>query len=758
MKQKTISRLAAFALMVGWASGLPAQTEITGVVYGANLNGQAGELLSGANVHWAATQSGTSTHTDGTFRIMSVEGENRLVFSYIGFASDTIAWGGDTFLSVVLKPVVKITEATVTAEGKSTEMSLLNPLNVQKLGERELTKAACCNLSESFETNASVDASYADAVTGTRAIRMLGLDGKYSQILKDNIPNIRGLSTLYGLKYIPGAWIHEIHIAKGAGPVTSGFESMTGEINVLMKSPMNSHRLHVNAYQNNGGRSELNVNVWQKVNRNWQTTLLTHVEHNNLEMDNNKDGFMDNPLLKDAVVRNEWKWQNDHGWEGEYQVTWIGQNDEAGQTTHGREEHNHEELWRVTMKANRLEFSAKTGYVFAGKSWRSFGSQISGVWHEQDNTYGRMAYFGSQQTARVNLLYQSRFAGKEQHGFVTGVSFLHDDYDERMDSLRFVRTEQIPGAFFEYTWKEEERFTLVAGIRADHHLTFGTFISPRLHFRYSLDEFTALKLAAGQGFRTANLIMETSGVLVSSRQWVFHGDAAVPGFGFRPEQAWNAGVNLTRKMTIAHRDAHLALDYYYTNFTDRVVIDFDANPQEVHFYQLEGKSYSQTAQVEFDWSPMRRTDIRLAYRWVEAATQYRQGILLNPMTSRHRGFVNLAYETKENAKGGNWQFDLTANLVGRQRLPDTSSNPEEFQLTREAPDYLLMNAQVTRVFTKNFSLYVGAENLNNFIQPNAIIAPEAPFGPYFDASMLWGPVFGRMYYIGLRWNIERKCD
>jgi len=731
---------------------------ITGAVYGADAGGAAKEVLVGANVYWAIGKKGTSTDALGTFAIDLPEGETQLVISYIGYATDTMTMNGSAFYSITLKPTIVLGGAEVTAEGKSTDISLMNPLNVQVLNERELRKAACCNLSESFETNASVDAAYADAVTGTRAIRMLGLDGKYSQILKDNIPSIRGLTTLFGLKYIPGAWIHAIHVAKGAGPVTSGFESMTGEINVVMKNPMNAERLSLNLYQNNGGRTEANLNLWQKVNSNWQTTLLTHVEQNSLVADHNRDGFMDNPLLRDYVLRNEWKWQSDNGWEGEYQLTVLGQDDAAGQINFARDMGPNDSIWGVKMMAQRQEFTAKTGYVFADKTWRSFGTQISGVNHRQDNVFGRDEYVGIQQSARVNLLYMSRFGGNEHHTFTTGVGFLHDVYIERLDTLKFNRTEQLPGAFFEYTWKEEEQFTLVAGVRVDHHLTFGTFVSPRLHFRYSLDEFTAIKLAAGKGFRSANLIMENAGTLASSRQWIFEGNAARGGFGFRPEEAWNMGVNLTRKFQILHRDANLAVDYYYTHFTQRVVADFDQSAQAVHFYQLSGLSYSQTAQAEFDWSPVRRTNLRLAYRWVEARTQYNQGLLLNPLTSRHRAFANAAYETKSNDRGGKWQFDMTANLIGSQRLPDTSTNPDGYRLEAMAPAYLLMNAQVTKVFSERFDIYVGCENLNNFIQHHAIIAPEAPFGPYFDASMLWGPVFGRMYYVGLRWNIARKCD
>ena len=159
------------------------------------------------------------------------------------------------------------------------------------MNRKELVKAACCNLSEAFETNASVDASFTDAVTGTRQIRMLGLHGKYSQLQVDNMPGPRGLNVIKGLEYIPGDWVHAIHISKGAGSATQGYESITGQINVAMKNPETADPLHANVYFNGMGRSEVNVVTNQAVSRRWSTTVLLHGLRNKRLNDRNGDGF-----------------------------------------------------------------------------------------------------------------------------------------------------------------------------------------------------------------------------------------------------------------------------------------------------------------------------------------------------------------------------------------------------------------------------------------------------------------------------------
>ncbi|MFT4778378.1 MAG: outer membrane receptor for ferrienterochelin and colicins [Flavobacteriales bacterium] len=708
--------------------------------------------LIGANVYWKGTQVGTMTDASGFYKIETENASDTLVFSFIGYTTGYVLWKGQEWVEVILESGKLLKEAEVVVETNTTRMQMLNPLEFQTLDQRELTKAACCNLSESFETNASIDAAYTDAVSGTRQIKMLGLDGKYVDMNKDNIPTIRGLSTVYGLGYVPGPWINQISISKGVGSVTSGYESITGQINIAIKNPIEAEKYYFNFYGNNAGRLELNTHTRQNLGRKWATTVMVHANMNNVEMDNNKDGFMDNALKEMVILRNEWKYQGDRGVEGSYQFTAMHSNTEAGQLSSIDPNTIEGDLWKAASTTTHVEASAKTGYVWPGKLYKSLGTQLSGEYHDQVSTFGQRQYKGIQQSARANVLYAS-IIGTTDHTFTIGASVLYDDYDESLDSLNYTRTEIVPGVYGEYSWSRLERFTLVTGMRIDANNLYGIFWTPRAHFRYSFSENTSIKFMAGKGYRTSNVIMENVGQLASNRTWIIQAEDGVDGFGLQPEVAWNFGTNLMHNFRLNYRDASISFDFYRTEFENQVVTDLE-NPREVRFYNLEGRSFSNSAQAEFSWSPARRWDLRMAYRWLQVQTDYTSERLDVPLVSTHRAFTNVSYETKKNEKSSQWKFDVTIQWVGDARLPSTEANPEEYQVAARSDDYFLLSGQITKVFTERFEVYLGGENLLNYRQPNAILAAEDPNGEYFDASLVWAPVFGAMAYGGIRWNVK----
>lgn len=745
-------RLFVFLLTFLAIAGLSAQS-VSGIVKGESAKGK--EVLIGASVYFINAPAGVFTDENGRFTLDKPSDADSLVFSFIGYLNDTLEVSAGDEISILLEENVNMMlEAEVEGETQSTKLSLLDPQNAQIITENELQKAACCNLSESFETNASIDASFTDAVTGTAQIRMLGLDGKYTQIMQDVVPYVRGLYVVSGLSFIPGPWIQSIQISKGMGSVSNGYESMTGQINVTMKNPENAEKLYLNAYGNQGGRTELNISYLIPVSKRFSTLISAHGELNETRLDMNNDGFLDNPLKRDVVLRNSWKYMSlNQGWRGEYALTFVDQNRLSGQLDYNSiGEVLSGDQWGAEFDTRMISAYAKTGYLFQNNTNRSFGSQLTYTNYSGSGNYGLREYDGEQESARVNLLFSTAL-GSPDHMLMTGASFQYDSFKEDLDSLQFRRVERVPGAFAEYTFNYQDRLTLVAGMRGDYHNLFGWFWSPRLHMRYSLTDNTSIKLAGGKGYRTSNVLMEHVGVLASNRRVMVNGlvSGAMPNLD--PEISWNSGINLLSKFRLFYRDASISLDYYYTFFEDQVVMDLE-NPREASFYNLEGESFSHSAQVEFGWTPARRWDLRLAYRWLDVRTQFNPGLLSKPFINEHRGFVNIAYETKENDKKGKWKFDLTANAVGPGRLPSTMANPEEFQLDETSDSFVLLNAQVTKVFSEQFDIYLGGENLGNFRQPRPIVAADQPFSEFFDASMVWGPVFGRMVYAGLRWKIE----
>ena len=729
--------------------------------------------LPGAYVRWSSAPENIEISDGfGFFKINSSHLGDTLLVSMVGYQTAGLVFSGQSYVDIPLESGVSLGSAEVTAERSSTRISLLDPLNIQSLNRKELAKAACCNLSEAFETNASVDASFTDAVTGTRQIRMLGLDGKYSQIQVDNLPGPRGLNVIQGLMFIPGDWIHEIHISKGAGTVTQGYESMTGQINVALKNPESADPLHVNVYGNASGRLEWNHVSKHRISRRWSTTLLSHAVRNNQLNDRNSDGFLDGPLKRNYIGRNEYKFKGDRGVRGEYAVNWIQTESAAGQVAAFDQDvpwsgvmdmlaSPSDSGWSAVTAIDRIEVSAKTGFVFPDAEWRSIGTQFVYSDHQHAHQFGRQKYTGSERFFRGNVLY-SGILGNTNRAFTTGISFVSDQFDEkvhRSDTLSVAqqRDEVVPGAFFEFTLNHAERLSVVAGVRYDQHNLFGGFWSPRLHARWSATENTSLKLAAGRGFRTSNPYMEQLGSWASQRTWNVnvYGD-------FQPEIATNAGLNLTSKFRLNYRDASLALDVYNTWFENKVVVDLDADAQQIRLYNLDGESFARSAQAEFNWDVHRRVDLRIAYRWVDAQTDRAFGNpTQDPFVSKHRSFVQWSYASALSEKQSQWLADATFQWVGSQRLPGTDSNPELFQRPREAPGFAQLNLQATRQFSPSFSLYAGVENALNYKQDRPIIGAvydDSPvsasdFNQYFDASLVYAPIFGRMLYAGLRWNI-----
>jgi len=708
------------------------------------------EGLTGANIIWLENGQGASSGMDGSFEIEKKNENEWLVISYIGFRSDTILIDTemDEFLEIVLIPDNYLETVEIRHRRRASEISAIDPIKTFKITERELHKAACCNLSESFETNPSIDVSFSDAVTGARIIEMLGLAGKYVQITRELIPEIRGLSAIQGLTYTPGPWIEGIQMNMGTGSVVNGFESMTGQINVELRKPEQSDLLYLNLFGSKEGRMEANLNLSHDISPIMSTGLLLHGNLLKKPSDHNKDGFADVPTGSQLIAVNRWKLFTEKGLEGQFGIKATVLDKMSGQTAFLNNEPGNQ-YWGATMKTNRFEAWLKTGKVLRNEPLASIGFQLAGVNHMQKNLFGERNYDGKQQSLFANLIYQS-VLGSEKHGFKTGLSFLWDIIEENVAGTEFNRNEWIPGTYFEYTFLPNDHFTLVAGIRGDLHNDYGFLINPRLNIRYAPTEQTTIRFAGGKGNRTASIFAENIGHFASARQFqILGGQTGLP-YGLEMEESWNIGLNLTHTFHIIGKDLIISLDGYHTRFENQVIVDLE-DPRLVKFYNLEGKSFSNSLQFQAEFSPLKSMDLRIAYRFNDAKTTFSGELQEKPLSARHRAFINAAYSTSNG-----WKFDATLNWQGKKRIPDTNSNPEIYRLEAYSKGYFLLNAHISKAWKEKFELYLGGENILNFRQANPIIAADDAFGPYFDSSLIWGPVMGTHLYAGLRYRIGRE--
>jgi len=724
------------------------QDQVRGYIYEINDQGEQLPLLA-ANVYWAGTTLGTTTGKDGLFTIGLEENEHMLVVSYVGYENDTMHIHEASEVEVLFSKALMLEEVQVSHRIKPTSVSFSSAYNIQNIHEKELTKAACCNLSESFETNPSVDAGLTDAVTGTRKIEMLGLAGPYVQIMRENMPDVRGISALYGLTYTPGTWIEGIQLNMGAGSVVNGFESITGQINVELRKPENSDRLFLNLYGNSDGRMESNLMTAYRINQLWSGSLLLHGNSRPFQLDHNEDGFVDHPTGDQIVAMSRFKYSGENGLQSQMgiKVVWLDQL--GGQMDYDPDiPRDQQSYWGSGLNTKRLEGWAKIGKVFENKPYASMGFQLSGLVHRQDAYFGLTDYLADQQSLYANLIYQS-ILGSTNHQYRTGISFQADSYDETVGAEQYQRNELVPGAFLEYTFNHMDIFTAVAGFRADYHNIYGAFFTPRLHLRYEPIEKTVIRASAGRGQKTASIFAENIGIFATSRAiYLDQSEADLP-YGLEPEVAWSYGLNFNQGFRLGETESVFKLDFYHTRFTNQVVIDLDRNPQEVHFYNLDGDSWSNSFQVQLDMEPLKRYDIRIAYRINDVRTTYSDVLLPRPMVAKHRAFINMAYSTKDL-----WSFDITWSWQGAKRIPSTESNPEPYQMDAYSPAFSMVNLQLGKTLFKRLELYAGIENLFGFTQKDPILASDDPFGPWFDSSLIWGPVFGRKFYGGLRFRIN----
>jgi outer membrane receptor for ferrienterochelin and colicin len=658
------------------------------------------------------------------------------------------------FISLPVFSQDTIQAVKIDAERKKLQKSLLRTTNTTVLSSKELLKAACCNLAESFETNPSIDVNFSDALTGTKQIKMLGLTSPYLLITEENIPSVRGASQAYGLSFTPGTWVESIQITKGAGSVVNGYESISGQINTELKKPVNDIPFFLNVYGSSDSRFEINTHLNKKVSDKWATSLFVHGNNRFSKNDMNKDGFLDNPLGSQINVMNRWQYTNaEKGWVSFLNFRYMKDEKQTGQlefdptkdklTTH---------FWGSEINTERFDFSSKIGYVWPEMPFQSIGFQNAFTSHDQASYFGLNQYNIKQQSYYSNLIFNS-IISNTLHKFATGLNFTSDNYQEFVNTKDYSRRDNSLGAFFEYTYDNTDNFSVILGGRVDYHNRLGFFVTPRLHARYNPWKDGVLRFSAGRGKRLANIFAENQQLFGSSRSFNIL-DANGKAYGLDPEIAWNYGLGFLQKFHIFDKNADVSVDFYRTDFQNQAVVDLFQSPQQVDFYNLKGHSFANSLQFEFNTEIVKHLNLRTAYKYYDIKTDYISGSFQRPLQAKHRFFGNLEYETPVKEKGQQWKFDYTLNWIGQQQLPNTASNPVEDRLPEFSPSIVVMNAQVTKVFSSTFEMYIGGENLGNYKQNHAILGADNPFGPNFDSSIVYAPIFGQMYYAGLRFKVK----
>ena len=639
----------------------------------------------------------------------------------------TLSSFGQTYdsLQVDTMKTQNIQNVTITSRRAGTRR-MAGAVNGTLINREELFKAACCNLGESFTTNPSVDVNYSDAATGAKQIKLLGLSGTYVQMLTENLPNFRGAAAPYSLDYVPGPWMYSIQVSKGASSVRNGYESITGQIDVEYLKPDNDEGVMVNLYGGTLGRLEANADANIHLDDKLSTEVLAHYQDDFGHHDVNNDGFLDQPNVRQWNLQNRWKWKGEH-YMFHGGVSILKEDREGGQNHHTSPQAHH--LYHIGIKTDRYEGYMKHAFILDPEHGTNIAVMGNASMHEMDADYGDRHYGVNQKNVYAQLLFETNFT--EQHNLSAGLSLNHD-YLTKDDK------ETTPGFYAQYTYNLNEKVVAMAGVRTDHSSRYGTFVTPRFHLKLTPNEVVSLRLSVGKGYRTVHALAENNYLLASGRTLVIE--------ELEQERAWNYGISSSFVIPLFGRTLKLNAEYYHTHFIQQAVIDYDSNPSQICITNLDGKSYSNTIQVDASYPVVKGLELTAAWRWNDVKSTYGGQLMEKPLSSRYKGLITTSYKTPL----GLWQVDATLQLNGGGRMP----TPVNGLWDRRFHAFEQVSAQVTRWF-RHFSIYIGGENLTGFRQKQTIINADDPWSSNFDSTMVWGPVHGAMFYAGIRINYGR---
>lgn len=673
------------------------------------------------------------------------KGSLKMVVSAPGFESDSTSLVSG-HLIFRLRSIRELPSVEIQAERQAAFLQKTAVVKTEVITRTELKKAACCDLAGCFETQGTVHPQVSNVLSNSKELRILGLAGVYNQILVDGAPTILGLSFPYGISGIPGPLVENIYVSKGANSVLQGFESVSGQINVLTTEADNAEKLKSSYYINQFGESHLNAAIGLKSDRHSEVIGLHLVNPAN-RRDRDGDNFLDVTRLQRKMAFINGKWESED-FAGEYGARITLENRNSGQYSYDPERNTGSPLvYGQAIGFHQFDVRKRLEYRILENQRIIF--LTAAQFHEQDSWYGNLHYRGRQGLAYGNLQHELIWKG---HLLRSGLSqrwlnaaeqiSLAGDPAGRTFAGNYRKAEFIPGVFAENTFSfREDKIKLITGIRADHHNTYGWKLVPRMMLRWDITENSIFRANAGRGWRTLNLFNDHVQVLGGNRNLGI-------GNGLLPESAWNAGCSFTRNFEQDGYSAYLSGDAYYTSFQNQIFPDYQAAASQIRMENFTGTSRSLYGQLEGKIQFPGGLSFRFSYSYTENYRIENGRKTILPFIPLHRGLLALSFRTSAKK----WQFDLNQHIYGTQYLPDTRLNPEMFRGPEKSPAFQMLNLQIIRFLGKS-EIYAGCENVFDFRQRRPITAWLEPFGPWFDTAGVWGPTRGREFYCGIRFRI-----
>jgi len=716
--------------------------------------------LEFVNVVLKNTGYGTITNSNGTFRIENIPAGNyKLMASFLGFQQTekniTVSAGKISQADFKLTETdSRLDEVVVT--GTLKEVSKSNsPIPVEIFTPKLFRKNPTNNIFESLQMVNGVQPQINCNVCGTGDIHINGMEGAYTMVTIDGMPIVSSLSTVYGLMGIPNSMVQRIEVVKGPASTLYGSEAVAGVINIITKTPSAAPLFSVDIFSTTQG--EVNGDISMKAKLGKANTLLgVNGFFFNHKLNVNADNFTDLPLQKRYSIFNKWSFDRKDKKNTSLAVRWFHEDRWGGEMQWTKEFRGTDSIYGESVYTKRVEVIGN--YDLPVKE--NIKLQYSYNYHNQNSVYGTVSYNAVQHIAFTQLLWNKKLG--ERNDVLVGVPFRYQYYDDNTPATASENNSEtknnpdhiiLPGIFVQDEIMLHEKFTTLVGLRYDHNSRHGSILSPRISFRYKINEQNTLRLSGGNGYRVVNLFTEDHAALTGSREVVIKED-------LKPERSWNVNLNYNRFITFKNGFIGLDVSLFYTYFTNKITGDFATDAEKIIYTNLNGHAISRGGSLNADVSLANGFKFISGFTIADVYRIEKDSLNREVKTQQlHNSLFSATFSVSYTIRKPGVSFDLTGRVNGPMLLPVLKNDyrPDT------SPWYGILNFQATKSFKFGLEVYAGVKNMLNFMPQNPLMRPNDPFdkqandpvsnpeGYTFDTTYNYAPLQGVRGFMGIRY-------
>ena len=702
-------------------------------IYSQNLSGtiKSDLPIPFASISVKGQSIGTASNADGFFEINDIkEGSYEFVFSAIGFKklkkNISIQTGKNT-IDVFLEPSsYDIEQVVVTGTMKETFLSA-SPVKVDVVTQKFLKKIANANVMEVIENVNGVQKQINCGVCGTNDIHINGMEGPYTLVLINSMPVMSSLSTVYGLNGIPTSLIKQIEIIKGPSSTLYGTEAVAGVINILTKNPLDVSTVELESFITSHLEKNIDFAYAPKMEKVDVLFSGNYFKMDNF-IDDNDDNFTDIPFSERLSLFNQWNFKMKSQKSFSLSAKYYQEDRSGGVKEWNENLRGNDSIYGESIYTDRVELAASYELPMD----EDIRIDASYNYHHQDSYYGNTKYEAFQNIYFANLIWNKSIG--HNHNFISGLTYRYQTF---VDSTLANINERkfIPAFFVQDEITLNKKWTSLLGIRTDFHDEHGFIFSPRLNFKFKPKTYTTFRLNAGTGFRLVNLFTEDHAFLTGTREVLVVED-------LKPEESYNINLNVNHIFSLGRSTGTLDIDAFYTYFTNKITPDYDVNPNQIIYANLDGFSVSRglafIIQQNFDYPLSVKAGGTFLDVYSIDDNNIREDELFAPSFT---GVFSLSY----NWDKINTSIDWTAKVTGPMSLP---SFPHPFERGEESPWFSQHHLQIKKVFSESLTAFMGVKNVFNYTQESPLVDWQNPFGDDFDTSYAYGPLQSRRYLFG----------